>query len=76
MFPPVPPLCFHRSRGPVGKVNEEMCGEFKGVKIALGQGESAIAGGADTASDAPLGVNDQLRLILLETRRAKHPAAG
>ncbi|MFG2555344.1 acetyl-CoA C-acetyltransferase [Streptomyces sp. NPDC048581] len=40
-------------------------------KIALGQTESAIAGGADTASDAPLGVNDQLRRILLEARRAK-----
>ncbi|MFJ5279128.1 acetyl-CoA C-acetyltransferase [Streptomyces parvulus] len=40
-------------------------------KIALGQTESAIAGGADTASDAPLGVNDALRRILLEARRAK-----
>src|SRR3954454_13749211 len=42
-------------------------------KIALGQTESAIAGGADTASDAPLGVNDHLRRILLEARRAKSP---
>lgn len=40
-------------------------------KIALGQTESAIAGGADTASDAPLGVNDTLRKVLLEARRAK-----
>ncbi|MFJ7076272.1 acetyl-CoA C-acetyltransferase [Streptomyces sp. NPDC098781] len=40
-------------------------------KIALGQTESAIAGGADTASDAPLGVNDELRRVLLEARRAK-----
>jgi acetyl-CoA C-acetyltransferase len=40
-------------------------------KITLGQTESAIAGGADTASDAPLGVNDGLRRILLEARRAK-----
>ncbi|MDN3028831.1 acetyl-CoA C-acetyltransferase [Streptomyces sp. S.PB5] len=40
-------------------------------KITLGQTESAIAGGADTASDAPLGVNDHLRKILLEARRAK-----
>ncbi|MDI3407582.1 acetyl-CoA C-acetyltransferase [Streptomyces cavernicola] len=39
-------------------------------KIALGQLDSAIAGGADTASDAPLGVNDKLRRILLEARRA------
>ncbi|GAA3164783.1 acetyl-CoA C-acetyltransferase [Streptomyces virens] len=39
-------------------------------KIALGQTEAAIAGGADTASDAPLGVNDDLRKVLLEARRA------
>ncbi|WP_326729863.1 acetyl-CoA C-acetyltransferase [Streptomyces phaeochromogenes] len=44
-------------------------------KITLGQTESAIAGGADTASDAPLGVNDQLRRILLELRRAKSAGA-
>ncbi|WP_030322133.1 acetyl-CoA C-acetyltransferase [Streptomyces sp. NRRL B-3229] len=44
-------------------------------KIALGQTESAVAGGADTASDAPLGVNDQLRRILLEARRAKSAGA-
>jgi acetyl-CoA C-acetyltransferase len=42
-------------------------------KITLGQTESAIAGGADTASDAPLGVNDELRRLLLEARRAKSP---
>ncbi|MEV1020268.1 acetyl-CoA C-acetyltransferase [Streptomyces sp. NPDC050264] len=40
-------------------------------KIALGQTESAVAGGSDTASDAPLGVNDDLRKILLAARRAK-----
>ncbi|KAF3466815.1 acetyl-CoA C-acetyltransferase [Streptomyces sp. Tu 3180] len=40
-------------------------------KIALGQTEAAVAGGADTASDAPLGVNDDLRKVLLEARRAK-----
>ncbi|MEV5885152.1 acetyl-CoA C-acetyltransferase [Streptomyces sp. NPDC052020] len=44
-------------------------------KIALGQIESAVAGGADTASDAPLGVNDALRRILLEVRRARTPGA-
>ncbi|MEW2162891.1 acetyl-CoA C-acetyltransferase [Streptomyces sp. NPDC007084] len=44
-------------------------------KITLGQTESAVAGGADTASDAPLGVNDTLRRILLEARRAKSPGA-
>lgn len=40
-------------------------------KIALGQTDSAIAGGSDTASDAPLGVNEELRKILLAARRAK-----
>ncbi|MEV2253168.1 acetyl-CoA C-acetyltransferase [Streptomyces sp. NPDC050147] len=40
-------------------------------KIMLGQTESAVAGGADTASDAPLGVNDSLRKILLSARRAR-----
>ncbi|MFE5819518.1 acetyl-CoA C-acetyltransferase [Streptomyces sp. NPDC056479] len=40
-------------------------------KIALGQTEAAVAGGADTASDAPLGVNDELRRTLLRARRAK-----
>ncbi|MFF9407238.1 acetyl-CoA C-acetyltransferase [Streptomyces anandii] len=44
-------------------------------KITLGQTESAIAGGADTASDAPLGVNDRLRRILLEARRARSAGA-
>ncbi|MFF1460158.1 acetyl-CoA C-acetyltransferase [Streptomyces sp. NPDC058330] len=39
-------------------------------KIALGAVDSAVAGGADTTSDAPLGVNDQLRRILLRARRA------
>ncbi|RAJ57310.1 acetyl-CoA C-acetyltransferase [Streptomyces sp. Amel2xB2] len=40
-------------------------------KIALGQLDSGVAGGSDTASDAPLGVNDELRRILLAARRAK-----
>ncbi|MDF0371671.1 MULTISPECIES: acetyl-CoA C-acetyltransferase [Streptomyces] len=44
-------------------------------KIALGAVDSAIAGGADTASDAPLGVNDRLRRILLEARRARSTGA-
>jgi acetyl-CoA C-acetyltransferase len=43
-------------------------------KIALGQLDSVVAGGADTASDAPLGVNDALRRILLEVRRTKSTA--
>jgi acetyl-CoA C-acetyltransferase len=40
-------------------------------KIALGQIEAGIAGGVDTASDAPIAVNDQLRNILLDLNRAK-----
>ncbi|MGW2229994.1 acetyl-CoA C-acetyltransferase [Streptomyces formicae] len=42
-------------------------------KIMLGQVESGIAGGADTASDAPLGLNDDLRKVLLAARRATSP---
>src|ERR1700728_368004 len=42
-----------------------------GNKIALGQIESGIAGGVDTASDAPLALNEKLRKILLAARRAK-----
>ncbi|MFE2019418.1 acetyl-CoA C-acetyltransferase [Streptomyces sp. NPDC059499] len=44
-------------------------------KIMLGAVDSAIAGGADTTSDAPLGVNDQLRRLLLEARRATSTGA-
>jgi acetyl-CoA C-acetyltransferase len=40
-------------------------------KIALGQIDSAIAGGVDTASDAPIGVNERLRRLLLEANKAK-----
>ncbi|MFE7109158.1 acetyl-CoA C-acetyltransferase [Streptomyces sp. NPDC057575] len=40
-------------------------------KITLGAVDSAIAGGTDTTSDAPLGVNDELRRLLLAARRAK-----
>jgi acetyl-CoA C-acetyltransferase len=43
-------------------------------KIALGQIEVGIAGGTDTASDAPVGVNEDLRKVLMEARRAKTPA--
>jgi acetyl-CoA C-acetyltransferase len=42
-----------------------------GNKIALGQIEAGIAGGVDTASDAPIAVNDQLRNILLDLNRAR-----
>ncbi|QXI29182.1 acetyl-CoA C-acetyltransferase [Pseudomonas vanderleydeniana] len=40
-------------------------------KIALGQIECGIAGGVDTASDAPIGVNEGLRQILLQINRGK-----
>lgn len=40
-------------------------------KIALGQIDSAIAGGVDTTSDAPIGVNEGLRKILLQANRGK-----
>ncbi len=42
-------------------------------KIALGQTEVAIAGGVDTASDAPIALNDNLRLKLLDVNRARSP---
>jgi acetyl-CoA C-acetyltransferase len=42
-----------------------------GNKIALGQIDAGIAGGVDTASDAPLAVNDHLRGVLLDLNRAK-----
>ncbi|MFI5735795.1 acetyl-CoA C-acetyltransferase [Kribbella sp. NPDC051587] len=42
-----------------------------GNKIALGQIDAGIAGGVDTASDAPIAVNDKLRNILLDLNRAK-----
>jgi acetyl-CoA C-acetyltransferase len=40
-------------------------------KIALGQIECGIAGGVDTASDAPVGLNEDLRQVLMEARRSK-----
>jgi acetyl-CoA C-acetyltransferase len=40
-------------------------------KIALGQIDAGIAGGVDTASDAPIAVNEDLRNILLDLNRAK-----
>jgi acetyl-CoA C-acetyltransferase len=42
-----------------------------GNKIALAQAESAIAGGFDTTSDAPIVINEDLRHILLEVYRSK-----
>jgi acetyl-CoA C-acetyltransferase len=43
-------------------------------KIALGQIDCGIAGGVDTTSDAPIGVNEDLRQILLQINRSKTPA--
>jgi len=43
-------------------------------KIALGQIDCGIAGGVDTTSDAPIGVNEDLRNILLEVNRTKSTA--
>ena len=40
-------------------------------KIALGQIDAGIAGGVDSASDAPIGVNEDLRQILLDINRSK-----
>jgi acetyl-CoA C-acetyltransferase len=40
-------------------------------KIALGQIEAGIAGGVDTTSDAPLGVNEDARRIFMEINRAR-----
>ena len=38
--------------------------------IQLGRYEAAIAGGVDTTSDAPIGVNEGLRKVMLELNRA------
>jgi len=40
-------------------------------KIALGQIDCAIAGGVDTTSDAPLGVNEGARKVFMALNRAK-----
>jgi acetyl-CoA C-acetyltransferase len=43
-------------------------------KIALGQIDAGIACGVDTTSDAPIGLNEDLRKILLEANREKSTA--
>ncbi|MEM5385630.1 acetyl-CoA C-acetyltransferase [Paraburkholderia phymatum] len=43
-------------------------------KIALGQIDAGVAGGVDTTSDAPIGVNERMRKILLEANRARSAA--
>ncbi|ONI72887.1 acetyl-CoA acetyltransferase [Actinosynnema sp. ALI-1.44] len=40
-------------------------------KIALGQIDAGVAGGVDTTSDAPIGVHEDLRAILLRLNRTK-----
>jgi|TARA_B110000483_G_scaffold61922_2_gene77035 acetyl-CoA C-acetyltransferase len=40
-------------------------------KIALGQIDSGIAGGTDTASDAPIALNEKYRHMILSLNRAK-----
>jgi acetyl-CoA C-acetyltransferase len=44
-------------------------------KIALGQIDVGIAGGVDTTSDAPLALNEDLREVLLEAKRARSTAS-
>ena len=44
-------------------------------KIALGQIDAGIACGVDTASDAPISLNDDLREILLDLNRARSAGA-
>ncbi|MCP2263435.1 acetyl-CoA C-acetyltransferase [Promicromonospora thailandica] len=44
-------------------------------KIKLGQIESAVAGGTDTVSDAPIVVSDRLRAALLDANHAKTTSA-
>ena len=43
-------------------------------KIALGQIDSAIAGGVDTTSDPPIAINDDLREVLVELNAARSTA--
>src|ERR1700758_4532448 len=43
-------------------------------KIALGQVDAGIAGGVDTTSDAPIAINEDLRGVLLEAKRARSNA--
>jgi len=42
-----------------------------GLKIAAGQIDSGIAAGVDTASDAPIGVSEGLRKLMLKSARGR-----
>lgn len=46
-----------------------------GDAIASGRIEAGVGGGVDTTSDAPIGVNDELREFLLSINRAKTTGA-
>ena len=43
-------------------------------KVALGQIKSGVAGGADTTSDAPIELNEDLRRLLLDLNRTRSTA--
>src|SRR5260221_11946009 len=46
-----------------------------GNKIAMGQIEAGIAGGVDSASDAPIAISERLRRLVLGLNPAKSAAA-
>ncbi len=46
-----------------------------GNKIAVGQIDSGIAGGVDSASDAPIAISERLRRLVLSVNRAKTASA-
>ena len=46
-----------------------------GNKIAVGQIEAGIAGGVDSASDAPIAISERLRRLVLSLNRAKTTSA-
>src|SRR5882762_10422206 len=46
-----------------------------GNKIAIGQIEAGIAGGVDSASDAPIAISERLRRLVLDLNRTKSASA-
>jgi acetyl-CoA C-acetyltransferase len=68
------------ARTPAYDIQQACCTGLEAViatanKIALGQIDSAIAGGVDTTSDVPLALNDGLRRVLLDARHARSAGA-